>query len=378
MSITTVRNALAAADEPQLLTTDAGLAEAADQWRQRDVLGIDTEFVRERTYRAALGLVQVSDGETAWLVDPLADLSLQPLCDMLVDPSVTKVLHSGSEDLEVLLHTLGVVPDPLVDTQVACALVGRPMQMAYHATCLWLFGMEIDKEQTRSNWCRRPLTERQLHYAAMDVVLLPEIHREIRERLETLGRWHWLEEEVGRMQRNAESDVDPDTAYLRFAGAGRIDDRSLTALRALARWREEAAIRLDRARGFVIPDAALMQMARSRPEDIRSLRAIEGIHPNALKRHEKALLQVIRSAGSEREPPQRPYAFSDAQRRQLKRLKATVQKKATELDIEPALLASRRELENLLRSQALGEPVPERFLGWRKAVITDELLADIR
>jgi ribonuclease D len=377
MSITTVRNALAAADRPSLLTSGQALAEAAEHWSHCEVLGIDTEFVRERTYRAALGLVQISDGESAWLVDPLAEVSLELLRRLLTDPAVVKVLHSGSEDLEVLLHTIDVVPDPLVDTQVACALLGQPMQMAYHGTCKWLFDVEIDKEQTRSNWCRRPLTERQLHYAAMDVVLLPEIYRELRRRLEELGRWPWLQEEVGRMQRTAETDIDPAMAYLRFAGAGRLDDASLAALRALARWREETAIRLDRARGFVIPDAVLMQMARTRPGDRRALRSIEGIHPNALKRHEQPLLDVIRSDARDQSDLARPYAFSDAQRRLLKRLKSRVTAKSAELGVDPALLASRRELENLLRSQALGEPVPERFTGWRKAVITDDLLAEI-
>ena len=377
MSITTVRNALAAADRPCLLTTGAALAEAEEQWSARAVLGIDTEFVRERTYRAALGLVQVSDGESVWLVDPLVEASTGPLHRLLTDPGIVKVLHSGSEDLEVLLHTIGDLPRPLVDTQVACALLGQPMQMAYHATCKWLFGVEIDKEQTRSNWCRRPLTDRQLHYAAMDVVLLPEIHRELRGRLDELGRWHWLEEEVGRMQRNARTDVDPQTAYLRFNGAGRLDDESLAALRALARWREETAIRRDRARGFVIPDAALIQMGRSRPRDPKSLRSIENVHPRALKRHEKALLEVIRTAAGEHSDLLRPYAFSDAQRRLLKRLKSLVMEKSGELGVDPALLASRRELENLVRTQALGQPVPERFTGWRKAVITDDLLAEI-
>ena len=133
MTRTRLERSLSAADHPILLETAAQLSEAKKSWSGKEVLGIDTEFVRERTYRAQLGLVQVSDGDTAWLVDPVRLPDLTPLQRMLTDPSITKVLHSSSEDLEVLWHTLAAVPDPMIDTQLACALAGKPLQLAYHA-----------------------------------------------------------------------------------------------------------------------------------------------------------------------------------------------------------------------------------------------------
>ena len=119
-----MNKSLEAADNPILLTTAAQLSEAEMSWKGNEVLGIDTEFVRERTYRADLGLVQLSDGATAWLVDTVKLENLEPLRKLLVDPGVTKVLHSGSEDLEVLLNSVGDTPAPLFDTQVACAMLG--------------------------------------------------------------------------------------------------------------------------------------------------------------------------------------------------------------------------------------------------------------
>ena len=127
------------------------------------------------------------------------------------------MLHSCSEDLEVLLNSVGALPQPLVDTQIACAMLGQPLQMGYHSACEWLLNVPIDKEQTRSNWCKRPLSERQLHYAAMDVVLLPEMLEQLRTRLEDLGRWSWLEEDVARMQRNAQVTVAPEEACIPIA-----------------------------------------------------------------------------------------------------------------------------------------------------------------
>ncbi len=378
MSRTTINKAIEAAEHPILLQSSAQLAEAERAWSGNERLGIDTEFVRERTYRADLGLVQVSDGITAWLIDPLAVGSQAPLERLLSNSAVLKILHSGSEDLEVLLHSLGTLPDPLVDTQIACAMLGQSLQLGFHHAARWLFDVEIAKDQTRSNWCKRPLHTRQLRYAAMDVVLLPLMLEELKSRLESAGRWSWLKEEVFRMQRNALETVDPDKAWLRFGGAGRLDDEGLRVLKALAKWREVTAMERNRARGFVISDAGLMQLAQLRPSTAASIRTIEAIHPGALARYEGQILKLIADAEQDRAPVERNSQLNDNQRSQLKDMRRVVQSRAAELGVEPALLASRKELEKLVRACAGGQPPPERFLGWRKDVITDELMPIIR
>jgi ribonuclease D len=377
MSRTTVDTAVAAAEHPALLQTAAQLDAAERAWSMHGVLGLDTEFVRERTYRADLGLVQVSDGTTAWLWDPLAFNSSGSMERLLTRPGTVKVLHSGSEDLEVLLHSFGVIPEPLVDTQIACAMLGQPLQLSYQGAVKWLFGIEIEKEHTRSNWCKRPLHAGQLRYAAMDVVLLPEILAELRPRLEEAGRWSWLEEEIARMQQAAAAPVQPDLAYQRVRGANRLDDPGLRTLRVLARWREETAQARNRARGFVVSDAGLMELAQVRPATREELRGVDQLHPRAVDRHGRALLRIIASAARDPAPIQRSQPLDNAQRACLERMRGVVQARSKELDVDPALLASRRELERLLRAVTAGNPPPERFLGWRKPVITDELLAVI-
>jgi ribonuclease D len=377
MTQTAIQKAWLAAEHPILLETPAQLARAAEAWRQCDILGIDTEFVRERTYRADLGLVQVSDGRTAWLLDPLAIRDYGPVNEVFADPRILKILHSGSEDLEVLHHSLGVVPDPLADTQVACAMLGQPLQLGYHHALNWLFGIEIEKDQTRSNWCRRPLHPRQLRYAAMDVLLLPKMIKTLRPKLEQQGRWSWLQEEVGRMQKNAKRPPDPEKAYLRFAAASRLDSETLRTLKFLARWREQTAIERNRARGFVIGDNALLQIARERPGSVAELQAIEGLHPVALSRYGKILIDLIANARSDRSALRIIEPLDDRERRLMKKLRKIVRTRSAELAVDPALLASRRELERLIRAEARGE-LPERFAGWRKDVVSDELLSAIR
>jgi ribonuclease D len=374
MTTTSLNESLDAARHPILLETPAQLSEAEKSWNGKQLIGIDTEFVRERTYRARLGLVQVSDGQTAWLVDTVKLHDLEALARLLADGSVIKVLHSGSEDLEVLLHQVGIVPEPLFDSQVACAMLGQPLQMGYHAAVKWLLGVEVDKEQTRSNWCRRPLTAKQLHYAAMDVVLLPSMHALLHPRLEEMGRQAWLEEDVARAARNAHEDVEPEEAYLRIGSASRMDEPSLRALRSLAEWREHTAREKNLARGFIISDAGLSNLARERPRNVSEARELEGIHPKALERYGDKLLSLLARAAGDETPLRRLPRLDNSQRKQVDRMRARVQQRAEELGVESALLASRRELENLLHAVNERRDLPERFDGWRRQVITDDLL----
>jgi ribonuclease D len=377
MSKTTIKKAIESAEHPILLETVTQLKQAEAEWNQSAIIGIDTEFVRERTYRAELGLVQVSDGRTAWLFDPMALQTREPLVRLIKNPGITKILHSGTEDLEVLLHAIDALPDPLVDTQIACAMLGQSLQLGYHHALKWLFDVDIEKDQTRSNWCKRPLTGHQLRYAAMDVVLLPEMYTTLRAKLEDAGRWSWLEEDVTRMQRTARETIDPEKVYMRFAGIGRMDHKTLQVLKYLARWREEVAIERNRARGFVISDASMLQIARLKPAGRTELGSVEGIHPVALSRYEDILLRLVEKACADSTPVEKFEQLDDKQRAQLKQMRAIVTKRSAELGVDPALLASRRELEKLIRARTAGKELPERFLGWRKQVVSDELLQQL-
>ena len=374
MSKTTINKAIEAAEHPILLESLAQLEEAEKTWINCNILGIDTEFVRERTYRAELGLVQISDGETAWLLDPIAVKSYDPLLRMMKNPGILKLLHSGSEDMEVLQNAIGAIPEPLIDTQIACAMLGQPLQLGYHHALKWLFDVDIDKDQTRSNWCKRPLNERQLHYAAMDVVLLPEMLLTLRPKLEEAGRWSWLEEDVTRMRSNALEAVDPEYAYMRFSAIGRMDNETLQTLKYLARWREKVADERNRARGFVVSDSAMLQLARTKPSSAEQLSDIDDIHPVALSLYEGTLLQLISDAAGDQTPVEKFEQLDNRQKLQLKDMRSIVQSRSEELGFDPALLASRRELEKLIRALKAGNSIPERFLGWRKEIITDQLM----
>lgn len=366
--------ALAAAAAPVKVESAGHLQRCIDSWMDCELLGIDTEFVRERTWRADLGLVQVSDGKTVWLIDPVKIGSVESLAALLSEQSLVKVLHAPSEDLDVLQSTTGAVPEPLFDTQIACAMLGEPLQMAYHKTAEWLLGIAVDKGETRSNWRKRPLRPAQLHYAALDVCLLPIMHDELKTRLQDLGRIAWLEEECAMLVSKARSPADLQQAWQRVRGAGRLDGISLAVLQVLAAWRDQQAERLNRARGFFIKDEVLLAIARNRPGDLDALSALDALSPRTMAAHGGTITGLIAGvidSGTRLEPPK---TLNAKQRRLMAAIKARVGRRAKELGVEPALLASRRDLESLVQAGP-GDPLPERFTGWRRGVIIDELLS---
>jgi len=368
-----INRALKAADQPIMVESAQQLEQTVEKLIQCDIVGIDTEFVRERTWRADLGLIQLSDGEEVWLVDPLKTGPLEPLAKLLSDPSTIKVLHAPSEDLDVLFYNTGVVPDPLFDTQIACAMLGQPLQMGYHSTVEWLLSIAIDKGETRSNWCKRPLRPAQIRYAALDVCLLPMMYRLLLVRLQDLDRQSWLAEDCARLLNKAVTPVDPDQSWKRLNGHNRLDGTSLAILQSLAKWRDKEAEKRNLARGFVIKDNALMTIANKKPLSLSALTELDIWHPNAIQRHGPKLIAQVDQILQEGLSSPTPDTLRPAHRGLMAEMRTLVQTKATELSVDPALLASRRELESLILSPE-GEPLSDRFLGWRKHIITDDLV----
>jgi ribonuclease D len=365
---------------PVRLESGAALAAAARRWLAAPVVALDTEFVRERTFFPRLGLIQVADGEATWLLDPLAVGDLGPLAELCSAAGTLKVLHSASEDVEVFYRALGAVPAPLFDTQVAAGLGGIGVSLGYQRLVAALLGIELPKGETRTDWLARPLSAAQLAYAAEDVAFLLPLYERLRRELVALDRLDWALEDSAALLDTARFEVDPQAAWRRVRGAGRLDRRQLGVLRALAAWRDGEARRRDLPRGFVLRDEALLALAARQPATAEELRRLPGLEPQQAARDGAAWLDLIRDAveldaGELPPSPWRPP--SPAAARQLEqRLRAVVRERAAALGLPPELLAPRRALEAVLRS-ALGdsEPrLPRELGGWRQEVVGSALL----
>ena len=362
-----------------LVETSDSLAEASRQWAEAAVVGLDTEFVRTNTFFHKLGLIQVSDGRTSWLVDPVAVGDLSPLAEVFRSPGV-KVIHSASEDIEVFYRFLGALPEPLFDTQIAGAFAGAGAFLSYQKLVALYLGIELAKEETRTDWMARPLSPAQLAYAAADVAFLIPLHERLRRDLESLGRLSWAVEDSAALLDTSRFEEDAETAYLRVKGAGRLDRRQLAVLRILAAWREREARRRDLPRSFVLKEDLLLALAARRPKEAEDLRRLPALDPRQASRDGAVWLPLIEEAEGlpEAELPPRIAGkpFSPAARALENRLRERVREKAASLGLAPEILAPRRILDALLRLTAGKSRLPRELQGWRRKVIGEELLQE--
>ena len=358
-----------------LITSDADLAAACERWSAAGVVGVDTEFVRERTYHPRPGLIQVADADGVALVDPLGISNFEPLEGLLADPSVVKLMHACDEDLEVLELLTGVTPRRVFDTQLAGAFAGYGFSLGYCSLVEMLLGVVLDKGETRSNWLRRPLAPAQLRYAALDVVYLLPLHERLSRELAVLGRAAWFEEELEHRRRARAVDKQPESAYLRVRRREALLPAHHAVLRALSQWREAEAMARDIPRRHLLTDEVLITLASEPTLDRASLENIQGLSQRAGARYGQAIMTCIDTARSkgpaDTDAPVnlRPYAGT------MKRLKEIARHEADARKLPPELLASRRALETLLIGvTANGGDVPREFQGWRFDVITKTLL----
>jgi len=352
------------------ITEEAALRAAAQSMAQSAVLGLDTEFMRERTYYAQLCLLQLSTESQALCVDPLALPSLEALRPLMASERSCKILHAARQDLEVLAPVVGPVSS-LFDTQVAAALVGMPAQVGYAELVREKLGVELHKSQTRTDWSRRPLSAAQIEYALDDVRHLPPLRELLGERLDKLGRLAWFNEEMAQIERETYA-VDPEQAWLRVRSFGDLDPDRARLARALAAWREQRAMRSNRPRGWILPDAALRDLVLQVPRDAAALGRITELPEGMRERSGAQLLSIIRDAAVPDPAPALPQRRrpDPAQLARVARLAAITRRVGNELQLAPELLATRRDMERL----ASGERDAAPLSGWRRAAVGEEML----
>ena len=344
-------------DQPDTLR--AHLAQLPDR------VGLDTEFVRERTWWPVLALVQVAIGDTVLLVDATAPGMPAAIAELLRDERVLKIMHSPSEDLIAFGHTCNALPSPLFDTQAAAALAGLGAGLGYQKLVQAALGVTLAKGETRSDWLRRPLSASQCEYAADDVIHLAALHDLLRDKLATLQRSAWLEEDAQRTLRNAADDrVDP-WPHLGVRPAQDFDAEAQARLLRLMRWREATARERDLPKNWVIDQPLALQLAQRPPADFAALQKLLDATPKSPRKLAKELWAALTTPLEDEAamPPVRRDADIDKQK--LKRLQQAVSDVAGEQDLPEGVLASRRWLEALLEN---GE-WPEALKGWRQGLL---------
>lgn len=363
----------------QLITTNDALEQVCLQARTHSHIALDTEFVRTRTYYPQLGLIQLFDGETLTLIDPLPITAWQPFIDLLTNPDVVKFLHAGSEDLEVFLNAFAVMPVPLIDTQILAAFSGRPLSCGFARLVQETTGVELDKSESRTDWIARPLSEKQCVYAAADVWYLLPLATQLMHETEQAG---WmdaaLDECLSLCRRRAEV-LQPEQAYLEITNAFQLHPRQLACLQKLASWRLTQARQRDLAVNFVVREENLWQVARYQPTSLGELEAL-GLSGPEIRYHGRTLLALVAEA-NEMDESELPEPLSNlidhsGYRKVFKDIKALIQAVSEESKLSVELLASRRQINRLLSwhwQMSTKEHQPELISGWRGKILADKL-----
>ena len=345
--------------------------------RGAPAVAVDTEFMRRNTFYPQVALLQLCFTDHAWLVDPLALDDTAPLVALFEDPATTKVLHSASEDLEVFDHWLGALPRPLFDTQRAAGLLDQGFGLGYRGVVEQAFGVTLDKGETRSDWLRRPLSDSQCRYAALDVAYLLPLYERLHADAEAAGKLPWILEE-GEVACAGAGSRNP-AYYLRVKSAWKLAPRQLAALERLCAWREDEAARRDKPRSWILDDKLCLAIAQVMPADTAALAAVGELPPAVLRRCGAALLGCIAAARALPEaalPAPLPPPLDSEERKRLKALKARVRALAAAASVAPEMLLAGRDLELLLR-EARGLPInePASWQGWRRALAIEPLRA---
>jgi ribonuclease D len=355
-----------------IITSTAALEELAARLAAAPAIGLDTEFLRERTFRAELCLIQASDAGSAVCVDPLALPDLAPLAHVLGAAQPVKVMHASRQDIEVLLPATCFVR-PVFDTQIAAALTGLPAQIGYGELVRRVLGHELAKGHTRTDWTQRPLSPEQIEYALDDVRYLLPLKAKLEEQLHQLGRTAWLEQELTELAEPGAFAVDPERAWLRLKGLRGLDAGRVRLARELAAWRERRAVDRNRPRGWILDDAVLREVVQRVPRSLNALGAIPDMPRAVVERSGEDILALVKAAGIPDPPPPLPPRTrpDPALTALVKKLSQVNQATAQELNLSPEVLATRRDLEQL----AEGNREVGVLHGWRREVIGERLLA---
>ncbi|MDQ2069579.1 ribonuclease D [Natronospira bacteriovora] len=359
--------------ETEFINRADALADFVAGIQTADWLAVDTEFIREETYWPELCLIQVAAADRIACIDPLAldAEAMQPLRELMLDPSRIKVFHAARQDLEVFHHEWGALPGPVFDTQIAASMLGHGDQIGYANLVQALCAVELAKGHTRTDWRARPLPAEAVEYAADDVRYLGPVFQQLHTALEKGGRLEWLREEFDALLDEGLYRPDPEGAWKRVKGHRKLRPNQLAILASLARWREEEALARNRPRRWILKDQALVDLARRPPATVQDMEDMRDIPPRVLQKHGEAIVRHAQ-AGKEATPPSMaatPDRLDAHQEAQVDALMALLRARCAEHDMSPAQVATRKQLESLVR----GETELPLLRGWRAAMAGRDL-----
>ncbi|OHB81095.1 MAG: hypothetical protein A2V98_08230 [Planctomycetes bacterium RBG_16_64_12] len=365
------------------VTTQSQLGQYCERLARCEWIALDTEFVSEQTYRPVLCLIQVAAQDELALIDAMAIDDVTPFWRVIAEPGHSTIVHAGRGEFEFCLRAVGQRPAGLIDVQIAAGLVGIEYPAGFRTLLYKVLGKTSGSEETRTNWRRRPLSDRQIQYALDDVRYLSAIYDTLHSRLNKLGRLGWLEEEMASWQDEAQWTLTQER-WRRVSGNSALDWKSLAIVRELWRWRESEAQRRDCPPRRVLRDDLIIELAKRKTAELKRIRAVRGMERGDLNRLLPEIAECIRLATALPEPQRPAKSFHPG----APRLSVLGQFLCSALgsicrraDLAPGLVGTANDVRELIAYRAgetASDPPPRLAQGWRAEVVGhlfDDLLA---
>lgn len=364
----------------QIITQSEQLEHVCLIARKADVVMLDTEFVRTRTYYPQLGLIQLFDGEHLSLIDPLAIDDMTPFVELLKDSSVVKVLHACGEDLEVFHNSFDCLPYPMVDTQIMAAFLGHGLSTGFATLVEHYLEVQLDKSESRTDWLARPLSEKQLEYAAADVYYLAPLYHKLFDAINQAGWWQAAQQESDLIAAKRIKSINFEQAYLAVKGAWQLQPSELAILKPLATWRLKEALRRDLALNFVFKEHDLLTLARLGIQSTQQMEQ-QGMDYRAVQRHGARLVSIVKAAKKtpSDELPDKIVRLMDmpSYKQQFKSLKDEVKRVSQTSGLATEFLASKKQLNQLIawvwNSDRDPAKLPDIMQSWRLELFGEKL-----
>lgn len=357
------------------ISTQTEFEKFIERAKASELLAIDTEFMREKSFYPKLCLLQMATEEEDVIVDPFLVESLEPLSVLLTDSSIVKLFHAGSQDIEILFHELGVVPSPIFDTQIAAAVLGHSLQIGYGSLVSAVCGVQLKKGDSYTDWGRRPLSKSQLSYAADDVVYLPKMYRILHARLISLGRLEWLSDDFAELANQKRYEILPNERYKKLKRVNQLSRRQLSAARELAAWREKIAMKRDIPRKWVLTDEQVVEACKREPESLDQLFLIRGVSERLSTRDAREVLRAIQAGLNVDEDSLPSLTIKKTNEKnvdvEVDALSAIARLRAKESNIAFQALVSNSDLIEIAR----GHTDSAVLKGWRREIVGQDLLA---
>lgn len=342
---------------------------------QQQCYGLDTEFIKVDSLWPKLGVFQINVAQQIYLLDGTS-LDFSKFWQLLFQAQ-QNIFHACSEDIDLIYHYAQRRPLANVfDTQVALSFLGYGLQVSYQNALKHVLDIEIDKDQTRSDWLARPLTEQQLNYASNDVLYLMRLAEHLKQQLSEKDQLSYVLEDCQHMTCEI-ANITPIEQLYQDVGNYRHSRRQLMQIQQLSAWREQLAHQYNLPRSFILKNNVILELVEEYPKTAAQLIQIKNIRMSVVREHSKTILNLLKQLPEPTLWPERlprPMRLSAQMATDVDDLLQAVSQTT---GIAKEVLMRKKWLNALIFASKQDQPqqhLPAYLLGWRYALLTEPLL----